>query len=98
MLPESRMFRKFVAPALGVLIGIFCAVYIIDTLVARIRLARNPASALGTVTVYQGAALKGNKFAIYGGEPDTVTCVHAWFGHFGYPSCWYEQGESVNIH
>ena len=98
------MFRKFIAPALGVLVGVFCAVYcavyivIVDTLVARIRVAKNPVGALGTVTVYQGAALKGNKFAIYGGEPDTVTCVHALFGHFGYPSCWYEQGESLNIH
>ena len=92
------MFRKFVVPTLGVLIGIFCAVYIVDTLVARIRLATNPKGALDTVTVYQGAMLKGNKFAIYGGQPDTVLCVHALFGHFGYPSCWYQQGQTVNIH
>ena len=91
------MFRKFGVPILGFLVGAFCVLYIADTIVARVRLARNPGGELGTVTVYQGAMLKGNKYAIYGGEPDQVMCVHALFGHFGYPSCWYEQRQSVTI-
>ena len=91
------MTRRFLLPGLAILLGLFCATYIADTLVARIRLGINREAELGTVTVYYGAALRGNKYTIFGGQPDTVTCVRALFGHFGYPSCWYQRGRNVNI-
>lgn len=82
--------------AVTVLVAL-CLTYLGDTLVARYRVAFQRQNALSDVTVYYSTALKNNKIMIFGGQPDTVTCIHALFSHFGYPACRSVADKTVDI-
>ena len=69
------------------IVAAFCVTYIGDTFVARYRISYNKQRALSEVTVYYSAALKNNKFVIFGGQPSKIICINAIFPHFGYPTC-----------
>jgi hypothetical protein len=74
---------------LGVIVAV-CLVYVGDDLSARFRIPgnRNP---LGTVQVdrYYAIPEKNNRVQFLPADPETVTCVHSLFPHFGYSPCWY---------
>jgi hypothetical protein len=87
MLEAGTMGRALFLRGLAILLGGFCIVYISDALIARYRIVYQKESALSVVTVYYSAALKNGKIAIFGGQPAKMTCIHALFPHFGYPTC-----------
>jgi len=64
--------------------------YIGDDLSARFRVPGNR-DPLGTVVVsrYYAIPEKNNKIQFLPADPETVTCVHSLFPHFGYSPCWY---------
>lgn len=66
------------------------ALYILDFLVLRYRVAanRNP---YGTVTVqpYYAVPRKDHKTEFMFDDPQDMTCVHSLFPHFGDSPCWY---------
>lgn len=47
--------------------------------------------AVGTVKIQPMYAVpqKDGKAELYLGDPETDTCVHSIFPHFGYAPCWY---------
>lgn len=97
MLESSTMGRTLFLRGLVVALAAFCAAYLIDTLVARYRVATHQDTALSTVTVYYSAALKNNKTLIFGGQPDMIVCIHALFPHFGYPTCRSVANKTIEI-
>jgi hypothetical protein len=82
-----RLARRI---AFGVIV-VGCLLYIGDDLAARLRIPGNR-DPLGTVHVdrYYVIPEKNNKIQFLPADPETVTCVHALFPHFGYNPCWYE--------
>ena len=68
------------------------AVYAGDYGAARYRLAHAvPGNPLESVQIqrYYGVPQKDGRRAIVLDTPQTQTCVHAIFPHFGYKPCWY---------
>jgi len=73
-------------------------VYTADYLIARSR----GAAAVGTVQVqaYYAVPLKDGKTEFMMLDPESRSCVHALFPHFGYTPCWYlnrHQQQRVNM-
>jgi hypothetical protein len=97
MLEAGTMGRVLFLRGVAIIIAAFCTAYVGDTLIARYRVATHKASALSAVTVYYSATMKNNKVVIFGGEPDTVTCIHALFSHFGYPTCRSLADKTINM-
>ena len=66
------------------------ALYIGDYVSIRYRLAKNRAP-FGVVTVqrYYAVPQKNRKTEFYFDQPETQSCVHSLFPHFGYSPCWY---------
>jgi hypothetical protein len=87
MLEAGTMGRVLFLRGLAIIVAVFCVAYIGDALVARFRISYDRQGALSVVTVYYSAALKNNRSVIFGGEPSKMTCIHAIFPHFGYPTC-----------
>ena len=69
---------------------VVCLVYVGDDLSARFRIPGNR-DPFGTVHVdrYYAIPEKNNKVQFLRADPETVTCVHSLFPHFGYSPCWY---------
>ena len=63
--------------------------YIGDYVSIRYRMAKNRAP-FGAVTVqrYYAVPQKNRKTEFYFDQPETQTCVHSLFPHFGYSPCW----------
>lgn len=53
----------------------------------RVRHSR-PNDPLETVTFYYATSMKNGKVEIFYDQPQTQTCVHAFFPHQGYRPCW----------
>jgi hypothetical protein len=97
MLEAGTMGRTLVLRGAVIAIAIFCTAYLGDAAIARVRMARDKNGALSNVTVYYSATMKNSKVVIFGGEPDTVTCIHALFSHFGYPTCRSVENKTINL-
>jgi hypothetical protein len=82
--------KRFALRLLASLILAVAALYIIDFLVLRYRIAakRNP---YGTVTVqpYYAVPRKDQKIEFLFDDAQDETCVHSLFPHFGDSPCWY---------
>ncbi len=61
-----------------------------DYLVIRLRIWRNR-DPLGTVQIERYTAVheKSGKTEFTFDQPETATCIHSLFPHFGYAPCWY---------
>lgn len=97
MLEAGTMGRALFLRGIGIILAAFCVAYVGDALVARYRVAYHKESALSSVTVYYSTVMKNSKTVIFGGEPDTITCIHALFSHFGYPACRSVQNKTIDI-
>ena len=91
------MGRALFLRGLAIVLAGFCLVYVGDALIARFRFAYRKESVLSTVSVYYSTTLKNSKVVIFGGQPDTLTCIHAVFSHFGYPTCRSVQNKTIDI-
>jgi len=70
---------------------VFSAAYVADGIIAK----RRGANAIGQVHVnrYYAVPLKDGKTEMIPLDPETDTCVHAVFPHFGYAPCWRVEGQ-----
>lgn len=72
--------------------------YICDFLYLRLKMAdKNSAQAFGSVQFYPATKLKNGKLDIYIESPQTETCVHTLFPHYGYNPCWYAKRNQVHV-
>ena len=77
---------------------LFVAVFAGDYLAMRYRFARHGVNAVtARVVTYDAALLKDNKYAVFGDQPQTQTCVRSIFPWLGLNPCWYVRRRSVNI-
>ncbi|HTV60915.1 MAG TPA: hypothetical protein VMJ93_18725 [Verrucomicrobiae bacterium] len=83
------MIRSFLLRALAILAALFAAIYILDTAIVSHKAATNKAAAFGSVQVYLATPTKGSRLEIFTDQPESVTCVHALFPHYGDSPCWY---------
>ena|ERR1700722_953291 len=97
MLEAGTMGRTLFLRGVGIVIAAMCVTYLGDTLIARYRVVTHRNSVLSSVNIYYSATMKNNKVVIFGGEPDNITCIHALFPHFGYPTCRSVQSKTVNL-
>ena len=74
---------------LGIVV-LLALVYAGDDLAARLPIprGRNPYGTVDLNTLY-AIPEKNRKTEFVLGDPQTVTCLHALFPHFGYNPCWY---------
>jgi hypothetical protein len=72
------------------LLALFVLVYASDYLTLRYRIVQDR-EPFGSVTVrhYYAVREKNGKTEFMFNPPETQTCVHSLFPHFGYPPCWY---------
>jgi hypothetical protein len=97
MLEAGTMGRALFLRGLAIIVAGFSVIYVGDALIARYRFAYRRDSLLSNVTVYYSTTLKNSKVVIFGGQPDTLTCIHAVFSHFGYATCRSVQNKTINI-
>ena|ERR1700690_2510576 len=72
--------------------------YICDFLYLRLKMAnKNSTQAFGTVQFFPATQLKNGKLDIYIESPQTETCVHTLFPHYGYNPCWYAKRNQVHV-
>ena len=83
--------RRIVIRIAGALLLIAAGLYLADGVVARAR----GQSAYGQVRLrrYYAVPLRSGKTEFMPLDPQTYTCVHSVFPHFGYPPCWRLQGQ-----
>jgi hypothetical protein len=81
-----KLARRILA---GAIVAV-CLLYAGDDLSVRLRIPGNR-DPFGTVHVdrYYAIPEKNNKVEFLRADPETVTCVHSLFPHFGYSPCWY---------
>ena len=81
---------------LGGAVLLLVAVYTGDYVSLRYRIPKNR-EPLGSVQVrrYYAVMKKDGKPDFYFNPPETQTCVHALFPHFGYSPCWYLNRKKV---
>jgi hypothetical protein len=97
MLEAGTMGRALFLRGAGIVLAAACLTYLGDTLIARYRVVTHKESALSSMSIYYSTTMKNNKVVIFGGAPDTITCIHALFPHFGYPTCRSLQSKTVNL-
>ena len=84
--------------ALAVAAVILGLTYIADAIYIHHKMsAANSAGAFGSVQFYNATQLKNGKLDIYLESPQTETCVHSLFPHYGYNPCWYAQRNPVHV-
>lgn len=91
------MGRTLFLRGVVILVGAFCISYALDAGIARYRVSYDTDETLSRVTVYYSTTLKNNKSVIFTGDPDTVTCIHSLFSHFGYPTCRSVANKTIEI-
>jgi hypothetical protein len=81
-----KLARRILA---GLILAV-CLLYVGDDLSVRFRIPGNR-DPFGTVHVrrYYSISEKNNRMEFLPADPETVTCVHSLFPHFGYSPCWY---------
>jgi hypothetical protein len=53
--------------------------------------------AFGNVQFFNATALKNDKVQIFFDQPQTETCLHSLFPHFGYRPCWYASRQDIRM-
>jgi hypothetical protein len=93
--PEFRRLLSNLALAVCVL---FVALFAGDYLALRYRFAAHGVdSVTAHVTTYDAARMKNSKYAIFGDQPQTETCVRSIFPWLGLDPCWYVRNHNVKI-
>lgn len=93
--PRSRKFTNWFL-AIAVLATLLT--YVCDYLYVRYKMAgANSSEAFGSVQFFPATQLKNGKLDIYIESPQTETCVHALFPHYGYNPCWYAKRNQVHV-
>jgi hypothetical protein len=92
------MPRRIAGWTLAILAAAVALTYIFDSISVRAKMASNNSSAaLGSVQYYPATQLKDGRVDVYYDSPQTETCVHAIFPHYGYNPCWYAKRKSVRL-
>jgi hypothetical protein len=90
--------RVIVGRALAIAVLAIALLYVCDSLYLRFILGgANSAAALGSVQYYPAAQQKNGTVQIYFESPQSETCVHAFFPHYGYNPCWYAKRKTVRL-
>ena len=90
--------RKFTKWCVAIVLLATGLTYICDSLYIGHKISSgNSADALGSVQFYPATQLKNGKLDIYIESPQTETCVHALFPHYGYNPCWYAKRNQVHV-
>jgi len=90
--------RAIVGKALAIAALAVALVYICDSLYLRFVLGgANSPAAVGSVQYYPAAQQKNGTVQIYFESPQTESCVHALFPHYGYNPCWYAKRKTVRL-
>jgi hypothetical protein len=90
--------RKFTKWFVAIVLLATGLTYICDSLYIGHKISSgNSADALGSVQFYPATQLKNGKLDIYIESPQTETCVHALFPHYGYNPCWYAKRNQVHV-
>jgi hypothetical protein len=93
--PRSRKFTNWFLAVVVLTTGL---TYVCDYLYIRYKMAGGNASeAFGSVQFFPATQLKNGKLDIYIESPQTETCVHALFPHYGYNPCWYAKRNQVHV-
>jgi hypothetical protein len=91
-------FRRRLSNAALVLCVSFVALFAVDYAVLRYRFAAHGVDAVtAKLVTYDAAMLKDSKYAVFGDQPQTQTCVRAIFPWLGLEPCWYARRHSVTI-
>lgn len=94
-MPRSRKFTNWF---LGIVVLATGLTYVGDYLYVRYKMAgANSSEAFGSVQFFPATQLKNGKLDIYIESPQTETCVHALFPHYGYNPCWYAKRNQVHV-
>lgn len=89
--------KKWAGCTLVALLAALSLLYAGDYLDVRYRMTRDQAGNPFDVVTIQPTyviAEKGGKGEIILGQPQTQTCVHSLFPHYGYSPCWYLMHEN----
>ncbi len=90
--------KKIIVRGIWSLLAAAVLAYVVDAIRVRVRLATGgPSKAYDTVTVLYAAGMKGNKYEIYGDQPDTETCSRTLFPQLGYSPCWYVREHTTKM-
>jgi len=90
--------RAIVGKALAIAALAVALVYVCDSLYLRFILGGpSSAAAVGSVQYYPAAQQKNGTVQIYFESPQTESCVHALFPHYGYNPCWYAKRKTVRL-
>jgi len=92
-----QLIRTILIRALASLAAAVALAYLVDSFVIWRKASSDHAAAFGTVQVLLTTPSKGNRLEIFADQPQTVTCVHALFPHYGASPCWYVQRHSTQI-
>jgi hypothetical protein len=72
--------------------------YLCDFIYLRLKMANKSSNeAFGSVQFFPATQLKNGKLDIYIESPQTETCVHTLFPHYGYNPCWYAKRNQVHV-
>ena len=82
-----KIVSRVLIAAIALLVLSFCG----DYLVAKYRVSKNPSGSLEAVKIQPMYIIphKDSRAEYVFGDPQTQTCVHSIFPHFGYSPCWY---------
>ncbi len=95
MVGSSRKFTNWLLAIVVLAAGL---TYLCDFLYLRLKMAnKNSNEAFGSVQYFPATQLKNGKLDIYIESPQTETCVHALFPHYGYNPCWYAKRNQVHV-
>ena len=94
-------YNEFKRRVSNVALG-FCVVFVTifagDYLAMRYRFAAHGVDAVtGRVITYDAALMKDSKYAVFGDQPQTETCVRSIFPWLGLAPCWYARRHQVRI-
>lgn len=86
-----NLVLKIASRVLVVVIGLLAILYVGDYVVAKDRVSKNPSASLEAVKIQPMYIIphKDSRAEYVFGDPETQTCVHSIFPHFGYNPCWY---------
>jgi hypothetical protein len=89
--------RMILRRTLAIVVLLLATAYVSDYCSVRYRLARkkpgDPFEVMKFRRLY-AVPFKNGKNEYDFGDPETRTCVHALFPHFGYTPCWYLSREN----
>jgi len=92
-----KRVQRLAAGILIAALALLALVYAGDYLYVRYRITRHqPGDPFDVVTIQTtyAVAQKDGRAEIILGEPETQSCVHSLFAHFGLTPCWYLKRES----